>query len=234
MPLFETGRGTRLELTVPMGTGWDALEGARSKYTSLLSEQKTLQRTKGSLNVKRKRLEEADRIALAEAQYDDPKAHLEPNPEIEKIAKEIEAVDRRTASLGDAIDRAEVVLADVIEANKERWIEEISPEVDEAFSEYARQIDALEAARQTVARKNTIYWWLRNFDPADPKVAAYKPSFNSWVLALKQFNGDPHFFSTVIDALRQDATRIIPEPEETQIPWGDKAYRAAQAARTPS
>jgi hypothetical protein len=214
-----------------MGTGWDDLEKAREKYTSLLTEQKSLRRALGSLSHKRTKLEEADRIARAKAQYDDPKADVEPSPAIEKIEKESEAVKRRINSLEDAIDLAEAVLADVIEANKETWAEDISPEVDAAFSEYAKQIDVLEEARRKVAHKNTIYWWLRNFDPSDPKAAAYRPAFNSWVVALKQYNGDPHFFSTVIDALRQDAQRVIPNPDEEFIPWGDASYREAQQAQ---
>jgi hypothetical protein len=212
-----------------MGTGWDDLEKAREKYTSLLTEQKSLRRALGSLSHKRTKLEEADRIARAKAQYDDPKADVEPSPAIEKIEKESEAVKRRIESLEDAIDRAEAVLADVIEANKETWAEDISPEVDAAFSEYAKQIDVLEEARRKVAHKNSIYWWLRNFSTVNPKDASYRPPTGSWVVALKQFNGDPHFFSTVIDALRQDATRYIPNPEEEYIPWGDTAVRAAQA-----
>jgi hypothetical protein len=234
MPLFETGRGTRRELSVPGGTGWDDLDRAQRKHMELLAEQKLLYRTQGSLSHKRKKLEESDRLALADPQFNDPKAELEPNPEIEKIAKELDAVKRRAAALDDAIDRAELELVSLIEANREAWAEEISPEVDAAFAEYAKQIDALEDARRKVAHKNSVYWWLRNFSSVDPKLASYKSPSGSWVLALKQMNEEPYLFATVIDALRQDATRIIPTPEEQGIPWGDKAYRVAQAARTPA
>jgi hypothetical protein len=199
----------------------------------LLAEQKLLFRHKGTLAHKRKQLEEADRRALADAQFDNPKAELPPNPKIAKVTKEIEAVERRTASLDDAIDRAEMQLVEVIEANREAWAEAISPEVDQAYTEYEAQITALEAARRQVSHKLSIYQWLRNFSTAHPKDASYKPSFGSWV-PLKQLNGEPYTFANVVEALLKDAQRPPERGENAGIPWGDTAYRAARAARTPS
>jgi hypothetical protein len=234
MPLFETGRGTRRELSVPSGTGWDVLDRAQSKHLALLAQQRLLFRKQGSLANKIRKLEEADRRAGANALFEDPNAELAPNPQIEETQKELDAVKHRVTRLEGAIDQAEAELVSLIETNREAWAEEVSPQVDAAYADYAEKIDALEQARMLVSAKWSLYSWLRDFSSGDPKRASYKPSSGSYVLALKQLSGDPHLFATVVDALRKDVRPPDPGAPESFIPWGDTAFRAAQAARASS
>jgi hypothetical protein len=197
----------------------------------LLAEQRLLFSTRGSLSVKLRKLEEADRVAAGEALYENPKAKLAPNPEIEKVKAELEAVKQRAEDLNRSIDRAEVELVDVIEDNREAWMKDISPEVDAVYADYEKQIDALAEARKRVREKNSIYWWLHNFSSDDFKNAIYKPSYDSWVVDLKGINHEPYLFSTVTEALRKDAVRVLPSKKvEEYIPWGHVAYQEARDA----
>lgn len=212
MPVFETARGVRMEVTLPR-PGWKELEEAVDAYEKLKQERKVTGARLGELTRKREQAIEADRRALAKAIREgkrDPGGKA-----VEQIEKEIKACNRRLEALEEALDDAESDLAAVVEEHRKEWSEEAEAEFLEAREEYAAAVEALNEARAVFAERRQLLAWVRRFPDEQTGSLSFRVR-DSYLPRLSAPSVDPYTFSTVVEALREaaqvDASRVAGDP----------------------
>jgi hypothetical protein len=214
MPIFETPGGTRRDINLPQ-TEWPELKKATDAYATLKRELRATRARKASLESDRVRAENTATRAVKDAIREgkgEKEAVEKHDKEIERIDREIAACDRRIRALEDALDEAESEIVLVVDDNREAWLEELAPTVEEALDAYREAVSAVAAARGTVSRLYALRGWLRGF-PED--VVTFK--IGTGVLPkLRNFNGAAYYVSEVFAALVEDAT---PEPPAELEPF---------------
>lgn len=210
MPIFETPGGSRLQLALPQ-TAWPELQEASDAYTTLLKERRVTSSRLSQLKSDRERAIAADRAALGKAIKDG-----KPDPgdkNVEKIEKEIAACNRRLEALEHALDAAESDLLDVLDANRDAWVEELDEAVVQAQAQYAAAVEAAAAASHAYSTSLALRNWVRSFPDGETTFRVRE----RFVPRLKNQNGGAFYVSDVLTALREDAT---PQEEMPAIPWG--------------
>lgn len=199
MATFETKSGRRLDITPPPPGIWEELDEPANVYRKLVQERKVTGTRLGGLRGQRERVIEAERAALAKALKEGSK---EPDSsKSERLAKEIEACERRLSALEEAIDLAVADLIVAIDEHREDWTEEVLEQVAAAQAEYQRAVDEVSSASQEVLAKIALLRFVRLF-PEDE--ISYRIR-GSNVLALRSPNGDPYSLYDVLAALAEDA-----------------------------
>jgi hypothetical protein len=199
VPVFETERGGRIDLVLPPPE-WKELEQVITAYEDLKGERNVTLSGLSGLTAERERAIEADRRVLKEWIRDGKKGTEPAAKEVEKVEKRIAACNRRLEALEEALDDAETDLIAVVDEHGGAWAEEVDVTHAEAREEYAQAVEALSVARNKVAQRFALLYWLRHFpDEVRYRVrGAYLPGLiASW--------GDPYTFADVLVALRDDA-----------------------------
>ena len=198
MPVFETARGSRMQIVVPR-TEWPELEKAKEDYGRLLQERKVTGSRVSALQRDREKTERADATALAKWLKEGKKGKEPESKEVEKIDKEIAACERRLVALEEALDDAEADLIEVVDEHRSEWKPRAEKELESAYAVYAEVVEALARAHEAVSAKLGLRSWLRDF----PEEASYKPR-GMLLPALRAPHGDPYMFDEVMAALRAD------------------------------
>jgi hypothetical protein len=203
----EVGSGRRLNINVPPSSPWDELNEAGDAYRKLVQERSVTGRRLSGLEGERSRAIEQDRIEYAKALKEgkgDPGGK-----KVEELEKKIAACKRRLTALEEAIDMATDDLIAVIDEHRDEWAEEVWAEFAATREGYAQAVEALEEARAKVDTKHALLSFVLGF-PEEESTYRVRGSF---VAALRAQNGDPYYFSQVVDALRTDAQMTEGAPE---------------------
>ncbi len=203
MPVFETSRGGRIDLSLPR-TQFPELNEVVEAYEQLRRERKVTSSRLSGLTRQREKAIEADRRTLADWIRKGQKG-AEPGPkEVEKVEKEIAACNRRLEALEEALDDAERDLIAVVDEHREAWVEQAEVEHAAAREEFAGAVEALALSRQALSERFALVFWLRHFPDEERGAISYRVR-GSYLPPLKAENGDPHTFADVVAALREDA-----------------------------
>jgi uncharacterized protein YukE len=216
MSVAEIESGRRLDVQVPPTSNWAELEQPAAKYREVVGKRNAAARRLSGLQGELQRATDADRIALAKAIKEGAK---DPGPSrVEKIKKEIAACERFLASSEEAVDMALQDVIDAVDEHRDEWQGEAEEALQEARRAYAETVEEMVAAKEHVSAKYALLAWVAGF-PEQELTFRVRGSYGG---GLKAENGDPYFFSQVIDALRADAAKTEGAPQ------GDPNARASQ------
>lgn len=208
MPIFETGRGTRMQLVLPRTT-WKELESVVEGYEQLKRERKVTEKALSVIEKGRVAVLAGHQIALANAirlGKEEPE-----EPDLASLYKEEQAARRRLDAIEIALDDTETELVAVLDEHRAAWTEEAQATFEEAKAEYAEKVEALAMARLKVSAKFALLRWVRGFPEEE---VSYRVRAG-YVGKLQSVNGDPYLFEQVIDALRDDASASPSAPRAT-------------------
>ncbi len=198
---MEDLRGKRIALEIP-ATSWQPLERERATLERLNGELRTARQNFYDLRAKREQAALEDRRALAEALRAGTR-----EPRADRVAKldaELAAATERIAALEFAIGETENVVAGVVEEHRAEWQRDAEKRLEAAQRQYVEAVEALAAARGTIAERQALLTWLRGF-PAR-YIVRHRP------LHELRLHGEPMGWEGVIAALRADAQPPEPAP----------------------
>lgn len=222
MPVFESIRGGRIDLSLP-ASDWPELQKVASDYETLRRERKVTNSRLRSLEREREKAVEADRLALAEAIRKGKKGGDAGAKEADRIDREIAACNRRLEALEEALDMVENDVLLVVDEHREAWITETSALHDEARQEYAEAVERLSTARDSVSQRFALLYWLTHFPSEEMGAVSYRVR-GSYLPSLRASHGDPYTFAEVASALRGDA-QARPEPGRLLDPVAEETQR---------
>jgi hypothetical protein len=188
---------------LPSKTGWEELDAVTEEYRGLLRHKRAAARRMGATVRAQEEAVRKDLDALKEAIV---AGNPDPGPKHEeKAKKEAEAAKRRYEAIDLAIEDVEIKLIDLIDANRDEWIEEMETKEEKAREVFALAIDELGAHRMRLAYRRGLKYWLQNF----PEQASFRFAIGP-VLKLTAPHGDPYMWDQVLDALKSEADPAPP------------------------
>jgi hypothetical protein len=217
MPMFETSRGSRMQLLLPQSE-FEELQEACKAYTDLMNERRVTGALLGKLEEDRSRAIEADRIALGKAIKDGTSDPGDKN--VEQIEKKIKGCNRRLEALEHALDQAEIDLLEVLDEHRDDWVAELEAKHAEAQAVYREAIDALSASHAKVSQSFALLRWVKHF-PEEETTFRVRGTFLG---SLKAQNGEPYWFDQVIAALVDDATPQAPPEVQAFQPLQPRGF----------
>ena len=219
MPVFETAAGTRKEIHLPT-TLWPELTKAKQAYEDLQREAKVTRAKAVTLRGTRQTIEtQAARDlakAIAEKKGEDAIASRV-EKELADIEKQLAACERRMRAIEEALDTAEVNLIEVVDDNRDAWLEDAAIDVESAYAEYREAVKVLAEKRRALSKAHALRSFVRGFPE---EVESFK--IGQGVLPkLRSQNGAPYTVQQVLDALTEDANPEAPpqvQPFEPLLP----------------
>jgi hypothetical protein len=219
MSAFESGRGRRLELTLPR-TDWPDLERPVIQYLQLQLERKATRSRIGHAGAEKEKRIAQHKRDVTKWLRSGKKGKEPVLTGVDKLDKEVEACTMRLESIEDALAEAEQELIDAVEEHRDEWAGDVDEKYRAALAEYAEVVEQLATARAKVSQIFSLLFWVQKF----PEETHYRVR-GSRVPALgAKMSGDLFTFEEVVEALREDTNPVVlAEPE--YIPWGLAAHR---------
>lgn len=165
MPAFETATGSRRDVNLPR-TEWPELQKATEAYEDLRRERKVTQARAATLSGKRHNVEAQATRDLANAIRDgkgEEAVAAKVDKEVAAIDKEAAACDRRLRAIEEALDSVELDLIEVVDENRDEWLEETETKVETAYAGYRDAVTVVAAKRHDLSRAHALRSWLRGF-----------------------------------------------------------------------